>query len=116
MLVDSHCHLDRLDLEPFGGRFNNLVQDARSAGVGHILCVGIDLESYPAMLSLVKGAKGISTSVGVHPNDRDRQEPSPEQLVELASHASNVAIGETGLDYFRSAGDLEWQRDRFRRR
>ncbi len=115
MLVDSHCHLDRLDLAPFDNQFKNLIEATRQSGVGHILCVSIDLESYPSMLKLVEDYPDISVSVGVHPNDRDRQEPSPEQLVELAQHRKNVAIGETGLDYFRSEGDLDWQRDRFRR-
>lgn len=115
MLVDSHCHLDRLDLAPFDGRFDRLVESTREAGVGHMLCVCIDLESYPAMTALVEPFDGISISVGVHPNDRERREPSPETLVSLAAHEKNVAIGETGLDYFRSDGDIEWQRDRFRR-
>jgi TatD DNase family protein len=115
MLVDSHCHLDRLDLAPFDDNFQTLLDSTRAAGVGHILCVSIDLESYPAMLALVEDHPDISISVGVHPNDRDRQEPSPEELVTLARHQKNVAIGETGLDYFRSEGDLEWQRTRFRR-
>lgn len=115
MLVDSHCHLDRLDLAPFGDEFDALLQVSREAGVGHILCVSIDLESYPAMLELVSPYADVSVSVGVHPNDRDRREPEPEQLADLAQHPKNVAIGETGLDYFRSEGDLGWQRDRFRR-
>jgi len=115
MLVDSHCHLDRLDLAPFGNEFSGLMASSREAGIDHILCVSIDLESYPAMLDLVNSYPDVSVSVGVHPNDRDRREPSPEELVQLAEHSRNVAIGETGLDYFRSEGDLEWQRERFRR-
>lgn len=115
MLVDSHCHLDRLDLAHFDNSFSNLMERTADAGVDHILCVSIDLESYSAMLALVEPYSNISVSVGVHPNDRDRKEPEPEELVELAKHPKNVAIGETGLDYFRSEGDLEWQRQRFRR-
>ncbi len=114
MLVDSHCHLDRLDLQRYGGDFAALMQATRDAGVSHLLCVSIDLESYPAMLALVEGYPEISVSVGVHPNDHDRREPDVELLVELARHPRNVAIGETGLDYFRTTGDLEWQRARFR--
>lgn len=114
MLVDSHCHLDRLDLTPFENHFDKLIQATRTSGVGHILCVCIDLESYPSMLKLVENYPDISISVGVHPNDHDRQEPTPDQLAELAKHGKNVAIGETGLDYFRSEGDLDWQRQRFR--
>lgn len=114
MLIDSHCHLDRLDLTPYGGDFMALMQASRVAGVGHILCVSIDLESYPAMLALVESYPDISVSVGVHPNDHDRREPDVDELVALAAHPKNVAIGETGLDYFRSEGALDWQQQRFR--
>lgn len=114
-LVDSHCHLDRLDLEPFNNSFEKLVQETVESGVEHMLCVSIDTENYPSMRSLVEAYPNISISVGVHPNDKERHEPEPEELVVLANHPKNIAIGETGLDYFRSEGDLEWQRDRFRR-
>ncbi|MEJ1382682.1 MAG: TatD family hydrolase, partial [Candidatus Sedimenticola sp. (ex Thyasira tokunagai)] len=115
MLVDSHCHLDRIDLTPFDNSFERLLDCTREEGIGHTLCVSIDLESYPAMCALVEGQPGVSLSVGVHPNDHERHEPEPEELAELALHPQNVAIGETGLDYFRSEGDLTWQQDRFRR-
>jgi len=115
MLVDSHCHLDRLDLGPFDNDFDKLIRQTLEAGVSHMLCVSIDLESYPGMRRLIQDYPQISVSVGVHPNDRDRREPEPEELMALASDPRNVAIGETGLDYFRSEGDLDWQRDRFRR-
>ncbi|MCG6966950.1 MAG: TatD family hydrolase [Chromatiaceae bacterium] len=114
MLVDSHCHLDRVDLAPYAGDFAGLMQATRAAGVSHLLCVSIDLESYPDMLALVEPYPEVSVSVGVHPNDRDRREPSVTDLVELARHPRNVAIGETGLDYFRTEGELDWQRNRFR--
>lgn len=114
MYVDSHCHLDRLDLAPFDHSFDNLMQETAAQGVSHILCVSIDLESYPAMLELVEPYARISVSVGIHPNDKDRREPEPGELERLAQHPRNVAIGETGLDYFRSKGDLSWQQNRFR--
>jgi TatD DNase family protein len=114
MLVDSHCHLDRLDLAPFENDFARLVAATAESGVTHMLCVCIDLESYPAMLALVEPFPQISVSVGIHPNDKDRREPEPGELEQLASHPRNVAIGETGLDYFRSEGDLAWQQVRFR--
>ncbi len=113
MLVDSHCHLDRVDAAPHGG-FDGLLAHIREQGVEHMLCVSIDLENYPAMLALVEWQPDISVSVGVHPCDRDREEPDVARLVELAAHPRNVAIGETGLDYFRAEGDLDWQRARFR--
>ena len=114
MLVDSHCHLDRLDLAPFENDFAKLVAATVGSGVTHMLCVCIDLESYPAMLALVEPFPQISLSVGIHPNDKERREPEPGELEKLASHPRNVAIGETGLDYFRSEGDLVWQQARFR--
>ncbi len=114
-LVDSHCHLDRLDLEPFNNSFDQLIQETLDSGVEHMLCVCIDTESYPSMLALVEKYPSISISVGVHPNDKERHEPEPEELVAIADHPKNLAIGETGLDYFRSEGDLEWQQERFRR-
>ena len=115
MLIDSHCHLDRIDLSHYENQFDIFMNHVKAEGVDHLLCVSIDLESYPAMLDLVESYANISVSVGVHPNDKERQEPSPEDLMELARHPKNVAIGETGLDYFRSEGDLDWQKDRFRR-
>ncbi|MGD1990382.1 MAG: TatD family hydrolase, partial [Chromatiales bacterium] len=114
-LVDSHCHLDRVDLSAYGNSFDAMLAAANAEGVEHMLCVSIDLESYPAMLELVDDHPGISVSVGVHPNDHDRREPTVEELIELAAHPRNVAIGETGLDYFRSDREsCDWQRERFR--
>lgn len=115
MLVDSHCHLDRLDLRPFDNDFDMLIRQTLEAGVSHMLCVSIDLETYPDMRRLIQDYPQISVSIGVHPNDRDRRDPEPEELVTLASDPRNLAIGETGLDYYRSEGGLDWQRDRFRR-
>jgi TatD DNase family protein len=114
MLVDSHCHLDRVDLTPYDGDFSQLIQATREAGVERLLCVSIDLESYPRMVELVEPYADISVSVGVHPGEQESREPSVEELVGLARHPRNVAIGETGLDYYRLEGDLEWQRQRFR--
>lgn len=114
MFIDSHCHLDRVDLVPYDGDFDRMLAANREAGVDHMLCVAIDLESYPQMLALVAPHEDISVSVGVHPCDRERRSPTVDELVELARHPRNVAIGETGLDYFRAEGDLAWQRERFR--
>ncbi|KAA6186329.1 TatD family deoxyribonuclease [Thiohalocapsa marina] len=119
MLVDSHCHLDRVDLTPYQGRFDDLMRQTRSDGVGHMLCVCIDLEHYPAMRTLVADHPDVSVSVGVHPNETahdgdPRREPDSDELVRLAADPRVVAIGETGLDYHYNQGDLRWQRDRFR--
>lgn len=115
MLVDSHCHLDRLDLEPFGGRIEGVLDAARAQDIGHFLCVSINLEDYPAMLGIAEAHEQVSASVGLHPNEQDGHDPDIDELVAHAEHSGVIAIGETGLDYFRSEGDLEWQRDRFRR-
>ena len=114
MLVDSHCHLDRVGLDGYAGDFSRLMAATREAGVEHMLCVCIDLEAYPRMLALVESHPQVSISVGVHPSEHSDREASVEELVELARHPKNVAIGETGLDYHYNQGDLEWQRQRFR--
>jgi len=113
-LIDSHCHLDRVSLKPYGGDFPALMAETAAAGVSHMLCVSIDLEHYPRMRALVDPWPQVSVSVGVHPNEQHRREPSPGDLVELAADPRNVAIGETGLDYYRSSGELDWQQARFR--
>jgi TatD DNase family protein len=115
MLVDSHCHLDRVALDHYGDRFDQFVEKTLESGVGRMLCVSIDLESWPAMVELVEPYSQISISVGVHPNDKERREPGVEELVKLSHRPKVVAIGETGLDYYHGEGDLEWQRERFRR-
>ena len=113
MFIDSHCHLDRIDLKPYNNDFNAFVQAARTAQIQHMLCIAIDLESYPDMLQLVEPYQDISLSVGVHPNVTDGREPTVDELLALANNEKVIAIGETGLDYFRSEGELEWQHQRF---
>lgn len=117
-LVDSHCHLDRLDLSPWNGDLQGALDSAAEQGIGHFLCVAIDLEHYPNILNIARDSDRVSVSVGVHPNETEGHEPSVDELVNLAEDPQVVAIGETGLDYFRSQSsddnDLEWQRDRFR--
>lgn len=113
-LVDSHCHLDLIDLAPFGDRMDGVLEAARSAGIGHILCVCLSMEERGAVLELARRHAMISASVGVHPNHDEGEEPTVAALVRHAADPEVVAIGETGLDYFRSEGDLGWQQDRFR--
>jgi TatD DNase family protein len=90
------------------------MQDVQQQNIEHLLCIAIDLENYPAMFELVKEYPNISLSVGVHPNENEGEEPSFSTLLELGKHDKVVAIGETGLDYFRSSGDLAWQHERFK--
>ncbi len=115
MLVDSHCHLDRLDLSPFDGDFSRCMAEIEAQGIEHQLCVSINLESYPAMYRLVEDYRQVSVSVGVHPNETEGRDPEVEELVTLAGQPKVVAIGETGLDYFKSDGNNGWQQARFRR-
>ena len=114
LLVDSHCHLDRLDLKPFDGELDGALKNAREHGVGHMLCVCIDLEHFNDVLAPATNHNNIFASVGVHPNEQEGEEPDVQRLVDLADNSDVVAIGETGLDYFRTEGDVEWQRERFR--
>jgi TatD DNase family protein len=111
MLVDSHCHLD---FPEFHGRMPAILERMSEHGVTHALCVSVNLEDFPSVLALAQSDPRLSASVGVHPDYPDATEPSVEQLVALADHPRIVAIGETGLDYYRLTGDLGWQRERFR--
>ncbi len=114
MFIDSHCHLNMLAQEE--GGIDAVITQAKENSVDHIVCIAIDRASCDEVLNLAKQYPDMSASAGIHPN----VEPTPEetltveQLVEIADHDKIIAIGETGLDYFRSEGDLEWQRDRFR--
>jgi TatD DNase family protein len=114
MLIDSHCHLDRIDLKPYQNDFACFMHEAEVNQIEHLLCIAIDLESYPAMLDLVAGFQQISVTVGVHPNVQDCKDPTVDELVALGEPDNVIGIGETGLDYFRSEGDLSWQHQRFR--
>ncbi len=110
-LVDSHCHIPLIE----GTEGVSAILDlARQNDVTHMLCVSVELETYPDILALAREFNFISASVGLHPNAKVEEEPSVDELVKLAREPKVVAIGETGLDYFRSEGELEWQRDRFR--
>ena len=112
-LVDSHCHLPLVDGGAQG--LPGILSRAREVGVAHMLCVSVDLESFDGIAALAANTTDVSASVGVHPNTGEEvKEPSVDELVQLADDTAIVAIGETGLDYFRSQGDLAWQRERFR--
>ncbi|MES2049263.1 MAG: TatD family hydrolase [Pseudomonadota bacterium] len=111
MYIDSHCHINFPEL---ASRMPELLQAMRDNGVTHALCVSVDLPDFPQVLALAEQYPHIYASVGVHPDYVETEEPTAEQLVTLSHHPKIVAIGETGLDYFRLKGDLEWQRERFR--
>jgi TatD DNase family protein len=111
VFVDSHCHLDFPELR------DNLpaVLDAmRENAVTHALVIAVDQPGWPAVHGLAASHPHLYASVGVHPDYADTPEPTREALVAKAAERKIVAIGETGLDYYRATGDLEWQRERFR--
>lgn len=110
-LVDSHCHIN---FDPLGEETEAVLRRAQEQGVGHMLCVSVNLEDYPQVRELARAHDNVFASVGVHPNEREGRDPTSEELVDLAQDPSVVAIGETGLDYFRSEEAMDWQHDRFR--
>lgn len=111
MLVDSHCHINFPDL---ASNMDAVLQSMATNNVTHALCVSVNLREFPQVLAVAEAHDNIYASVGVHPDYEDEDPVSIEQLVHLAAHPRVIAIGETGLDYFRLTGDLEWQRERFR--
>ncbi len=111
MYIDSHCHINFPEL---AARMPEILSKMEENGVTHALCVSVDLPHFPQVLALAEAYPNIYASVGVHPDYEDTEEPSAEQLAHLSQHPKIIAIGETGLDYFRLTGDLEWQRERFR--
>jgi TatD DNase family protein len=111
MLVDSHCHLNFPELLANLPAIKQSMQDNE---VGHALCISVTLPDFPQVLALAENNDNFYASVGVHPDYENIEEPTVEGLLALANHPKVVAIGETGLDYFRLTGDLEWQRTRFR--
>lgn len=113
MFVDSHCHLDRLNLKKYQGDLGAALQFAREQGVHKMLNVCIDLEHFDEVLSIADAHEDIFASVGVHPSSNDGEDPSADQLVALAKAAKVIAIGETGLDYFYGADTKTQQQNRF---
>ena len=110
-IIDSHCHINFPELkDDMAGLLNRMEQ----AGVTRALCVSVSLEAFPEVLGLAESHPNIYASVGVHPDHVKGEEPDVDRLISLSAHPKIVAIGETGLDYYRLEGDLEWQRDRFR--
>jgi TatD DNase family protein len=111
MFVDSHCHLDFPD---FAADRPGVLAAMATAKVTHALCVGVNLADWPAVHALATAHPNLYATVGVHPDATGVAEPTVGDLVARAAMPKVVAIGETGLDYYRLGGDLEWQRERFR--
>ena len=114
MLVDSHCHLDRLKLADREGGLEAVIADAQARGVSNLLTVAVDLESSQSLTEITAKYNHIYSSVGVHPlQDEQQPMPSVQQLVDLAQNPKVVAIGETGLDNHYSAESYDWQHESF---
>jgi len=112
LLVDSHCHLNFPELI---GDIEGVIKRMVANGVGTALCACVSLGEFPSIRALAESFPNVLASVGVHPDSECVEEPTTEQLVMLSDHSRVVAIGETGLDYYRREGDLAWQRSRFRK-
>src|SRR5210317_1878929 len=104
MAIDSHCHLDRLDLSKHDNSLSNILDDARQRGVHKMLCVGIDLNLYPQMLEAIEGQSDVYASVGIHPC-HVVESPWDEQFLRqsVAENSRVVALGDTGLDFYYTA-------------
>ena len=113
MLVDSHCHLDFPELN---ADLPGVLSRMGDNGVAYALTISTTLQTFPAVLQVAQSQPNVWASAGVHPDEtRDGREATLEELLEMGSKPKVVAIGETGLDYYRVEGDTEWQRERFRR-
>lgn len=115
MFVDSHCHLD---FPEYAGQIPDILVRMKEAQVNHAMCISVDMPDFPNVLALAESHPNLFATVGTHPDYEDTPEPTEDQLVELAQHPKILAIGETGLDYYRMGdktyAEMEWQRDRFR--
>lgn len=111
MFIDSHCHINFPEI---ANNIDEVLANMQINQVTNALCVSVDLDKFPEILALAEKHNNIYASVGVHPDYELVNEPTQSELVRLANHPKVIAIGETGLDYFRLQGDLEWQRNRFR--
>lgn len=114
MFVDSHCHLDRLKLDVYGGDLSKALEAAHLARVTTMLCVAIDLEHIENVLDIAQQYEHVYASVGVHPGSTECEEPTIDRLLKLADHEKVIAIGETGLDYYYGLQHKEQQLERFK--
>lgn len=115
MFTDSHCHLTFPELS---AQINEIRLRMHAASVSRAMCICTTLEEFEDVYALSAQYADFWCSVGVHPDNEGVVEPSVEGLVALAQRPKVLAIGETGLDYYRlngrSIADMEWQRNRFR--
>ena len=115
MLIDSHCHLDRLDLAAHGGSLDAALDAARAVGIGHFLCIGVSADNAATVKGLAERYADVDCSVGVHPLDLEPgAEPALDWLLGELAHPKVVAIGETGLDYHYEPESAALQQASFR--
>ena len=114
MLIDSHCHLDRIDLTPFDGSLDRLIASCHEHGVRHMLCVCIDEQNFPQVLDIANHYDCVECSVGMHPADHEGELIDMDWMLAQTKLPKVIAIGETGLDYYHCKGDINWQKERFR--
>jgi len=112
VFVDSHCHLDFPEL---ASELPQVLDAMRDNAVTHALCISVELPAWPKVVAIAHAHENLYATVGLHPDYTESEEPTVEDLVAKAATPKVMAIGETGLDYYRLEGDLTWQRDRFRR-
>ena len=112
MFVDSHCHLDRLELDKLGLTLDQVLDAAKQRQIQHMLCVSVSLAEFPSMLALVKPYANVSVSCGEHPLHQS-DSVDAELLARLATSPEVVAVGETGLDYFYNPETKLSQQDGF---
>ncbi|MGH1539471.1 MAG: TatD family hydrolase [Arenicella sp.] len=111
MLIDSHCHIN---FKPLAENIDSVLKNARDNNISNMLCVSVNMEDFPQVLALAQNHEHIFASVGVHPCEREGREPEVDELIEIGSKSEIIAIGETGLDYFRvEDDDMSWQHQRF---
>lgn len=113
-LTDSHCHLNMLDLSPFDGKLENVLLHAKNNQVGYFLSVAVTLLDHPQLVEITQTYPEVFISTGLHPNENPGEPLDAAMLHQQAQHPRVIAIGETGLDYYRQEGDITWQQTRFR--
>ena len=114
VLIDSHCHLDHLDLSPYNNSLDTLLQSSRKAGIERFLSVGVDMESSRRIIEIASKNDDIDVSVGLHPlQENSPVIPSIKDLIDMGSHSKVVAIGETGLDHYYGQKSSDWQKESF---
>lgn len=114
MLVDSHCHLNRLDLQKYEGDLDALIAATMASGVKTLLNVSVDLDTVQTVVDTANRFEGVYASVGLHPSDVQGDVPLAETLLALTQQPKVVAIGETGLDYHYNDTGLDAMRESFR--